>query len=899
MMDMICTHHGADFDGLASMLAARKLYPNAMLVAPGGCQPPVRAYLQDHPLPIRTRLDFDTSALERIILVDTHDPSRLGPIRELIEQPGLSIHIYDHHPVDEFASQLHAEYRCIEPVGATTTLLVERLREHHLPIAPSEATLLAMGLYEETGSFSYSGTTPRDLRAAAYLLECGADLHAVVAYTRPALTRAQIELMSAMIQASQVLLLGKKRIILVCLSWPSYVQDIAPVIHHLLKLQGADAIVAAVAMEGKIQFIARSQQEEIDVQQIAQALGGGGHRLAAAASIKDLTLPQVEWRLREALAKQAAQWLPIKHVMTTPVHTVSCGTTIQETERLLTKYEVNALPVVDQTGSFQGLVTREAVQKALFHGLGCLHVEQIMLQDLFLAHPDTGFEVVHQQMVERNQRVVPVVDHHKVVGIFSRTDLLRTLYEEMFDRTQGQLPPYAGCELPHVDTKNLMGLIKERLPDAVQTLLKVAGYVGDELGCSIYLVGGIVRDLLLGIPNVDVDIVVEGDGIAFGKALAARLGARVTIHERFGTAALALPTDAGYPPGLTLDIATARTEHYEYPTALPTVERSSIKKDLYRRDFTINALAIRLNKRPGELLDYFGGRRDIKDRVIRVLHSLSIVEDPTRAFRAVRFEQRFGFTISKETRAFIASAVEMKLFHRLSGHRLGNELIHLLEEAAPAASVQRLQELHLLQFVHPRLAWTVRLKRVYQDIGDILTWHAVDCPTEPRKGWILYALALFEPLDPDELRAVWTRLGFPGGLLSIILEFVSRHHTLIRELALAPLSPAQIYERLRPWPIEFLLLLMAKMKALDDPQQQVGLQRIKDFLLSLRHIKPFVTGHDLKALGLRKGPAYRRILDRVLMAQLDHDVQTREDALALARELVATESQLVESSSST
>lgn len=900
-MEIICTHQGADFDGLASMVAAQKLYPGAILIAPGGCQPPVRAYLQDFPLPIRSRLDVDASAVTRVIIVDTQEPARLGPLQALLWQPHISVHVYDHHPADIGALPLlQADYRAIEPLGATTTLLVERIQKRQITLTPSEATLLAMGLYEETGSLSYAGTTPRDLYAAAYLLECGADLQKVMAYTKPSLTAAQIELLSAMIQASHVLYLGKKRILLTLIAWPFYVSDIAPLVHHLLKLQGADAILAAVAMEGKIQFIARSQHEDIDVQHIAQALGGGGHRLAAAASLKDVTLPQVEQRLREELEKQAATWCPIKQLMTTPVQTIRAGATVKEAERRLTQYEVNALPVVDPAMCFLGLITRESVQKALFHGLDCLRVEDIMLQDIFLATPETGFEVVHRQMLDRNQRVVPIVDDvNRVVGIFSRTDLLRTLHDDMMHHASGSRFAEYGAELSHCDTKNLMNVIKERLPDSVQTLLRSTGQVGDELGCSVYLVGGIVRDLLLGIPNFDVDIVVEGDGIAFGKRLGERLGAKVVVHERFGTAALKLSREAAYPPGLTLDIATARTEHYEYPTALPTVERSSIKKDLYRRDFTINALAVRLNRHAGELLDFFGGRRDIKDRVIRVLHSLSIVEDPTRAFRAVRFEQRFGFTISKETRAFIENAVRMDLFHRLSGHRLGDEMIHLLEEAMPANALQRLHELHLLRFVHSNLEWSVQLKRVCQDIGEILTWHAVDCPSEPRKAWIPYALALFEQLGPQEATAVWNRLGFPGSFVPIMAEFLSSYHKLLHDLMQASLTPAHIYERLHPWPIECHIFLMAKMKTLADPNQQVGMQRIKEYLLTLRRMSPLVTGHDLHALGLRKGPAYRTILDRLLKARLNEEVRTREEALALARDLVAAERQPAESSPST
>src|SRR6185295_10740104 len=195
---------------------------------------------------------------------------------------------------------------------------------------------------------------------------------------------------------------------------------------------------------------------------------------------------------------------------------------------------------------------------------------------------------------------------------------------------------------------------------------------------SVYAVGGFVRDLLLGRPNVDIDLVVEGDAIAFARAFAKENGGRAKVHERFGTAAVVFPDE------FKLDVAMARTEYYKHPSALPTVQPSSIKEDLFRRDFTINALALRLNAdRFGELIDFYGGQRDLKERTIRVLHSRSFIDDPTRVFRAVRFEYRFGFRLGKETLTLIRDAVELGLFHRLSGTRLLEELILLLSEENP------------------------------------------------------------------------------------------------------------------------------------------------------------------------------------------------------------------------
>ena len=238
------------------------------------------------------------------------------------------------------------------------------------------------------------------------------------------------------------------------------------------------------------------------------------------------------------------------------------------------------------------------------------------------------------------------------------------------------------------------------------------------LSFPLYAVGGFVRDLLLGQPNFDVDLVVEGDAIRLAQALAQRFGGRVRSHRRFGTAKWILPesltltnddgtTYAGSELPESLDFVTARTEFYEHPTALPTVERSSIKQDLHRRDFTINTLAVRLTPDHwGELLDFYGGRKDLADGMIRVLHSLSFVEDPTRILRAARFEQRFAFRIEPRTEELIAGALD--LLDRVSAERVRHELELILAEAEPERALCRLGELNVLARLHPQLrcdAW--------------------------------------------------------------------------------------------------------------------------------------------------------------------------------------------------
>ena len=893
-MEIITTHLEADFDGIASMVAASKLYPKARLVLPGGAQSRERAYLAHHPLPLTPIANLPISDISRVILVDADHQDRLGPLERAINNQSVSIHIWDHHP-PETTNPLtkRAEFLKLESVGATITLLVETLQEQSLSWSPEEATLFAIALYEETGHFTYLHTSPRDLQVGARLIETGADLTVVTDVIQRKWTEPQVALFNALLKETQLLSLGHRKVALATLAWTEYVADLAPVTQQLGQIYNADAVLTAVAMEGKIQFVGRSRHADMDMNQIARSFGGAGHTMAAAASIKGMTLAEMDQRLHELLQEQAKTWLPIRRLMTTPVRTVEQGTTIKQTERLMTQYEVNALPVVNAQEKFIGLATREAIQKGLYHKLASQPVEHIMLRDIFLANPDTPFEDVQHQMVERNQRIVPILDHETVIGIFSRTDLLRAMHQMPRQvTTQEQpsgIPPTIATpsSTTPLHTWNVNHLLQKHLPQPILFLLETVEQLADQLDISVFLVGGFVRDLLLGIANFDLDFVVEGDGIQFGKTLAKELSAEWTTHERFGTVSIKLPTSLNLPQLHHLDVATARTEYYEYPTALPTVERSSIKKDLYRRDFTINALAIRINRTPGELLDYFGGRRDIKDKVIRVLHSLSFVEDPTRVFRAIRFEQRFKFRMSKETEQFIQQAKTMELFQRLSASRLGNELIHMLEEPDPVRGIRRLEEFHLAPFIHLKLHTKPQVQKSFESVEAILTWFTVEHPNTLIKRWLIYGLAWFEPLGNVELKKTWKRLGFPQGHIKTCGTYLEAQSTLIRTLNRKSLMNSEAYALLSTWPNEIIIFLMAKAQL--KPTTLRAMERIREYLTIWQHCSIAITGHDLEDMGLPKGPAYSRVLDKIFKSKLDGMVVTEKDEHRLAKTLIEQE----------
>jgi tRNA nucleotidyltransferase (CCA-adding enzyme) len=477
---------------------------------------------------------------------------------------------------------------------------------------------------------------------------------------------------------------------------------------------------------------------------------------------------------------------------------------------------------------------------------------------------------VEQALVAERQRLVAVMDEGRLVGVITRTDLLHHFFEQPLMDEQ---PVQAGLEAGRPRFKSVKGLMRERFPKHVLQTLVEMGQVAEEMGCSAYLVGGSVRDLFLRRDNLDLDVVIEGDGVAFIKEFAQeRPEMHTRIHKKFNTGKLIWDDD------LTIDVATARLEYYKSPASLPTVELSSIKLDLYRRDFTINTLAVRLNpKHFGQLFDFFDGMRDIKEKVIRVLHNLSFVEDPTRVFRAVRFEQRFGFRIGKLTEGLIKNAIKIEAFLRLSGNRLFNELKQILGEERVLDCVKRLMELKLLREFHPKLIVEDKDLGLWEEIEDSLAWYQLSFLDQPIRYWILYFLALVDNLTDDELIPMCMRLSLAPKLRNEIIGMRQAAMDALNQLQRAKPAPSLVYNLLHGLKPEYQLFIMAKAS------RQWVKRAVNQYLTTLQKVRPELTGSDLKAMGFEPGPMFKQILDRLLAARLDGEVQDRSSEKSLIK----------------
>ena len=878
---MITTHVNADFDALASMLAAQKLYPGSVVVFPGSQEKNLKNFFIDSMVYLFNMADIkamDLSAVRRLVLVDTKQASRIGPLADLARDPSVEVHIYDHHPAA--SGDLKGQKEVFQPTGANVTILTEILQRRGIPVTPDEATILCLGIYEDTGSFTFASTTQKDLQAAAFLVSKGANINTIASLISRELSPEQVTLLNEMIQNMVRHSMEGIEVAVTSITVERYIPDFAFLVQKLLRMEDLNALFAAAMMGSKIYVVGRSKVPEVDAGAILGSLGGGGHPYAASAVVRDQPLAQVEQQLTAVLHERVRSRRKAVDLMSSPAITVDANLSCEAAEKLLNRYNINALLVTRKASESEnsdagtvlaGYISRQIIEKTLYHRLGHLPVCEYMNTEMASVRPEAPLSEIQEKIIENKQRILPVVDGRTILGVITRTDLLNILVQQ--SKRRERVFPDPSRSPASARTRNIERFMKERLSKRVFQLLKTIGAVADEIGYGAYVAGGFVRDLFLYRSTEDIDIVIEGDGIAFARQYARQEGARIHAHEKFGTAVII------FPDGFKIDVASARLEYYQFPAALPVVEMSSIKLDLFRRDFTVNTLAIHLNpQRFGTLIDFFSGQKDIKEKVIRVLHNLSFVEDPTRVFRAIRFEQRFGFSIGKVTSGLIENAVKMGFFERLSGRRVFSELRQILEEENPTPAMIRLQEYRLLGAIHPRMAMDKEKIDLFNAVKKVLSWHDLLFLQEPYLGWAVYFLALLRNHDEKTCREICQRLEMSPKQRHLFIEERLAADGCLRRLERRPApSNSALYGYLNPFGVELILYMMAA-----TPRE--GVKRlISNYFTQLRYIKPFIRGKDLLKMGLTPGPIFKEILQAVLEARLNGKLKTKADELQFAR----------------
>lgn len=417
----------------------------------------------------------------------------------------------------------------------------------------------------------------------------------------------------------------------------------------------------------------------------------------------------------------------------------------------------------------------------------------------------------------------------------------------------------------------------DKLPKEVRELIRLAADLAVSRSTPAYLVGGFVRDLLLGVENLDMDIVVENDGIGFAETLSAALKAKFIRHHRFGTATIAVAH-----PGLKIDIATARKEYYPQPAHLPVVEKGGLKDDLFRRDFTINAMALKITgKEFGQLIDFFGGKNDLIKKRIRVLHEKSFIDDPTRILRAIRFEKRYDFRIEPHTLRLLNEASGLKMLNICQPHRIRDEFILILKEKEAIKILKRIRGLTGFSFISPKLTLSRRiLELLYSVQKEVSRFKKEHSQRRHLDAWLLYFMCLTEGLSPAETAKACLKFAFRKGEKKRILGYKRITQKLIAELKRKDTPASKVFRALVPISYEVILMLKAKYK---DKRLN---KHIEYFLKEYSACRIHVRGEDLRSLGIEPGPEYSRILTKVCDARLDGKVKSREDELELIKSLI-------------
>ncbi|WP_448527410.1 CBS domain-containing protein [Parathermosynechococcus lividus] len=895
-MDLVLCHQIADFDTLGAAVGLSRLYPGTKIVLTGGTHPKIGEFLAYHrdEYPLIEARAVDPTQLRQLWIVDTQWRKQLGQAALWLDQPQVKITIYDHHV--ELSGDIAATTLYLEPVGATSTIIAEQLQAANLTLTPTEATVLALGIHADTGSLTFEQTTVRDVQALAWLLSQGANQRAIATYSEAGLSE---DLQPLLREAWEHLHQEEHhgyRLGWVLLATASYLPGLSRLVTQLADLSECDAILLGHAYRhNHLAVIARSQIPGVNVAYSLAALGGGGHAQAAAATVITETPEQVLKEVYHSLCQQVPHPPTAVELMSSPVRTVRPDTPIADAHRVLLRYGHSGLSVVDATGTLVGIISRRDLDIALHHGFAHAPVKGYMKAPVRTITPDTTLPEIQSLMVKYDIGRLPVMTPKgDLLGIVTRTDVLRHLYALTVETE-------TVCPLP---TLNLYEALQQRLPSLLWALLQRAANIAKDRGWQLYLVGGAVRDLLLAIaqgseavPTREFDLVVDGvqqdeaAGVHLAQALHDLYRETVLqVYGQFQTAALHWPKHSDLA-GFAVDIATARSEFYPYPAAHPEVAASSIRQDLYRRDFTINALALRLSApRHGEVLDFFGGREDLEQRLIRVLHPNSFIEDPTRIFRAVRFAVRLGFELEPQTRQYIEYALTSGVFEggdcapskRPSlQSRLRNELRHILElPVAPGEAfagdraLTLLAELGALQCLDRHVCFDdaarARLQLVWQwwpQLPQKQKWQTVPL-------WQLLLLALI--INAPTAVAIAQQLQLSEDAIRWLQDLPALRQQWQAILA-ASARLSDYYHCLESYPLPLVVLLATQLHSEPDPHR---VELLRDYLWQWRLQKSLLNGHDLQVLGYQRGPQLRQMLRALQAATLDGLVSDRASAIA-------------------
>ncbi|MBX9667561.1 MAG: CBS domain-containing protein [Candidatus Obscuribacterales bacterium] len=870
-MEIVVTHNNMDFDALAAQFGVTCLYPSVKIVLGYPLQGNVREFLALYrsSLPLVQSKFIEFEKVTKIYVVDCQHVDRLDVslrtfLNETKSRPPIVV--FDHHTRDPDGLIKIADRESqIVPVGSATTLLVDQLRMRKAKLTPFAATLLALGIYEDTGCLTFTGTTATDARCVAYLLKHGVDLEQVNSYIRPKLKQEQVSLLESLVKSAVVTSIEGSKVVLSYSKTERFVDGLANLTSKMLEIMSCDAAFCAVYMRDRIHLVGRSDSQLVDVRYVVRRFGGDGHPGAGSAVIKDNAPRSVLQEIEGMLAEKLPPEPTAADIMMSPVRTIKPTSTMEEASRLMIRYGQDGFVVVDN-GEVEGVISRRDIDQAVHHKLGHAPVLGFMSRPVIKVKPESPLSEIQRVMVKEDIGRVPVLtEEGELVGLVTRHTVLQTLYgEKAVVSDLGDLEELESTRTKRRSKPAQFADKVELLEPSVRWLCHQLGEVAARNDMVAYAVGGFVRDLFLSRANFDLDYVIEGSAIELADALEREYPSRLEVvakHDRFQTATLSFYADRKRE----VDLSTARTEYYEYPAALPTVEPSRLEQDLFRRDFTINALAVCLNPgRFGELVDHYDGLGDLRKKIIRILHPFSFIEDPTRIVRAARFAARLGFHLDSKSKERAKKAISMGVFDELGGVRLREEVRMILESPHRIVALDLLNELGgCLRFLDSELEYSLRTKHLVRRAERLLERYQLDEP------WVVYLGLLVASAPARKAESIFGRLSLANDQKQKIAGGIELS---TKAFGNEPLSRSKIFKLLRGHRRESLAIAAC----LAAPGTSVR-RMIKIYLEELTDVTVRLGGRDLVEMGIAEGPEIGRVLNDLLEGRLDGTIKSESD----------------------
>ena len=725
------------------------------------------------------------------IHIFTVDYSSIDFVFGLLKKEKIKkITLFDHH-IRHIEKEPLVEAYIDVTLGACTTLIVEHLIKKDVSISKKDASILLCGIYDDTNYFSIKDISPRDFEVASYLIKMGGDIEFVNKYVKSYISLKDLIHVEEYLKSLEILNINGKKIGFIVLDTTQ--ESVIENLRDIKELGDLDAYFVIMSSSINTYVVARSKT--IDVERILSRLGGGGHTLASGLKLNFVSSKKLKSIILELLKEENPK-ITLKDIMTKHPLTLKKDMSIEEAFYTLSNFKISKAPVLDENEHVIGAITKKILAKALDISKDS-KVQELLVSIPLLKEDDFIWEAEKVFLENPLAPMIGVLDKEgKLGGIITKSDLIRHITED---------------EERNISTKHI------NIPSyMIDIIIDIKNFIPK--GEKLYLVGGVVRDIILNRPSYDIDFVFEGDIDLLEQSLKSH---GIKTHRFLGFNSVHFKYK-----GFKIEISSTRREYYEMAGSYPVVSKASLKEDLFRRDFTINTLLLSLDEKDfGTVIDYFGALNDIKNKIIRVLHPLSFIEDPVRILRAIRFEAKLNFKLSKDTKRLLEEALQKNMLKYAPKGRIFNELKIALQEKEFENIFETYKKYRIIESLFEYKPDYIYIEEKSKNLKMFSDWYLLEYKTPFKEAsWIFFWLLIKNAPSLEEILKAISAPAFIYRFLEINIKHI------ISEILKAK-KPSELYKILKPFSLEELALFATEGNV-------DVMNRIVKYLSHLKNLKP-------------------------------------------------------------